>query len=70
MCTKVDDHIALNHDLHNKVVIEVSSIVKSTINDIEPLDSLFISFGSGCLCMAYFDLLLYNLGGQWCDQCF
>ncbi len=35
MCTKVDDHIGLNHDLHNKVVIEISSIIKSTINDIE-----------------------------------
>ncbi len=27
MCTRVNDRIALNHDLHNKVVIEVSNLV-------------------------------------------
>lgn len=27
MCIRINDHIALNHDLHNKVVIEVGSLV-------------------------------------------
>ncbi len=27
MCIQINDHIALNHDLHNKVVIEVGSLV-------------------------------------------